>query len=637
MDGNSDEAKDPRAGEEGGASGSLALRPAATAIVATQNPGLTRRRNRRNARYHAQIEIEGLGPESRPKERFVGFVEVSARLHRLYRGDGRLKVGDLARFDALVFNWGDFGMPHGDHLIMFERGKLAIGVLAEVMFNGDPPKLVLVDFEKIEDLSPGPRQPVGVVESSWEVTEPEGVGIVVVRFLGRYPDGSNGNPVARAMLDALDVALDKSRAPRVVIDLTRFEYRFGDEIGELAEALRLDGTRFRPCALVATGATAAALAPLVSPHGALGVAGAALASTLEQAIERVAREAAPFQPRPPAPVKVPAPIPDEGALASMVDQLRDRNRLRVREAVVALQRIGARDAIPALIDAFDRTPHFSVRKPVLEALEVLGADAGTIETLRARVRIVDPIAVVLDWVELSSIHDGPARIHEQIVAENFRREGAAASDRLAEVIRAQVAAGSRGLVEALRPLGWDLVRTPALEDAVRAVSLAHLDPLAAAEVRRIVPAAVPDPLPNQAPERPFKKSTDETTLTFCGRTMRAIEHRLTVFLGLVSQEARKPPGRPPWLERLALVFELRSRLHYGEVELDRYVKNSEEARVLAEIARAAIRTAHGLDDFSRRMRAREKAQQDPLGPDFYVEVAQVGEAFVDLVLGLPAA
>jgi hypothetical protein len=92
-------------------------------------------------------------------------------------------------------------------------------------------------------------------------TERRAGGVLVVSFHGRGGLGSGGNPDGGWMREAIREALADGEAAGLAIDLTGFEYRFGDWIGSVPlVAVKMLGIG-RVC-VVAVGETAAALRSL---------------------------------------------------------------------------------------------------------------------------------------------------------------------------------------------------------------------------------------------------------------------------------------------------------------------------------------------------------------------------------------
>ena len=113
---------------------------------------------------------------------------------------------------------------------------------------------------------------------------------MTVVFTGRLLPGSAGNDLTRQFVDDLNHIVRTQPPAGVVLDLTNFDYTFGDAIGGLACAF-LDRVRrgrwIMPVAIVATGRTATALAPLLEPSWILSVIGAHLFDGREAAIAHV--------------------------------------------------------------------------------------------------------------------------------------------------------------------------------------------------------------------------------------------------------------------------------------------------------------------------------------------------------------
>lgn len=88
-------------------------------------------------------------------------------------------------------------------------------------------------------------------------------GVLWVKFVGRGGVGSEGNDDGRRMRQLLGDALSAGSATGVIIDLTGFDYRFGEWIGSVpVDVLRRFGPKAGRVCLVATGRTAEALLPI---------------------------------------------------------------------------------------------------------------------------------------------------------------------------------------------------------------------------------------------------------------------------------------------------------------------------------------------------------------------------------------
>ncbi|MFO0849860.1 MAG: hypothetical protein U0871_15095 [Gemmataceae bacterium] len=88
-------------------------------------------------------------------------------------------------------------------------------------------------------------------------------GVLWVKFTGRGGMGSDGNDDGRRMRQLLSEALSAGPATGVIIDLTGFDYRFGNWIGSVPlDAVRRFTPKFGRVCLVATGPTAEALLPM---------------------------------------------------------------------------------------------------------------------------------------------------------------------------------------------------------------------------------------------------------------------------------------------------------------------------------------------------------------------------------------
>lgn len=111
--------------------------------------------------------------------------------------------------------------------------------------------------------------------------------LIVVNFSGVYPPGSAGNEFAEAMVEFLRSVVAETQPGGIVLDLTRLDYVWGDAIGGLAMPLLAKREPLRAVAIVATGRTAGALAPLLAPNFPMALAGMRLAATREQALALV--------------------------------------------------------------------------------------------------------------------------------------------------------------------------------------------------------------------------------------------------------------------------------------------------------------------------------------------------------------
>jgi hypothetical protein len=108
--------------------------------------------------------------------------------------------------------------------------------------------------------------------------------VVAVAFAGKYPPGSGGNECARDMVSHLSSVVGETSAAAVLLDFRNLDYTYGDAICGLARPLRWTESRFRPSAIVATGATAEALEPLLGPGWLFGVVGTKMFRDMPEAI-----------------------------------------------------------------------------------------------------------------------------------------------------------------------------------------------------------------------------------------------------------------------------------------------------------------------------------------------------------------
>lgn len=161
----------------------------------------------------------------------------------------------------------------------------------------------------------------------------------------------------------------------------------------------------------------------------------------------------------------------EPAVQSSCRQKDDRDAFAARlnpfmqkNAVSELGRRGNPEAIPGLLELFENTCHFQVREEILRTLDLLGH---TTDSLRQRVAIFDPVELVRYCVERPPYASSKdvAAIHNVLPA-NFQREGAAASDRLADLLQSLVPSGLDRMIgglDALSVVGQSVVLTPKLE------------------------------------------------------------------------------------------------------------------------------------------------------------------------------
>jgi hypothetical protein len=108
--------------------------------------------------------------------------------------------------------------------------------------------------------------------------------LVAVAFFGKYPPGSDGNQCAAEMITYLRSVLNATAAAAILFDFRALDYTWGDAIGGLAWALRVDAATFLPSAIVATGPTARALEPLLGPKFIFGIAGTKMFGSMPEAV-----------------------------------------------------------------------------------------------------------------------------------------------------------------------------------------------------------------------------------------------------------------------------------------------------------------------------------------------------------------
>lgn len=107
--------------------------------------------------------------------------------------------------------------------------------------------------------------------------------LVAVAFGGTYPPGSDGNEFALEMVAFVRAVVAKTNPNAVLFDLRGLNYTWGDGICSIVTPL-LKAKRFTPSAIVASGDTARALRPFAQPRSLLGVAGAMIFETREEAV-----------------------------------------------------------------------------------------------------------------------------------------------------------------------------------------------------------------------------------------------------------------------------------------------------------------------------------------------------------------
>lgn len=86
-------------------------------------------------------------------------------------------------------------------------------------------------------------------------------GVVRIAFTGRGGIGSEGNADGRRMCDAISEVLSAQRPTGLIVDLSGFEYEFGNWMGSVAFSAYETLGKGRAC-VVASGSTGTALASL---------------------------------------------------------------------------------------------------------------------------------------------------------------------------------------------------------------------------------------------------------------------------------------------------------------------------------------------------------------------------------------
>ncbi len=129
-------------------------------------PGPAYTESRLRAKYHVQVEIERRDIDQTP-----ACVPVSCRVHRIFRGDALLTVGDTVRFSVAVFREYDDIPAGGDrwmHYDVFEQATYL-----EVFLDGTPPDCKVARSQRypITRLSDTPQIAVPTEEelaAEWE-------------------------------------------------------------------------------------------------------------------------------------------------------------------------------------------------------------------------------------------------------------------------------------------------------------------------------------------------------------------------------------------------------------------------------------------------------------------------------------
>jgi HEAT repeat protein len=156
---------------------------------------------------------------------------------------------------------------------------------------------------------------------------------------------------------------------------------------------------------------------------------------------------------------------DGGTLPGLARLLNDRSRWVQNAAAVELGRLGDPSAVGPLIEAFERTPDWRLRGTIARAVGELGHSS---DALKARVYVFDPINLVLSWMD-----DYPAYSNVDVdwytLAENLRRQGTGAADRLADVLRERLGAEPSRMAPALQAATL-VPLTPKLEAALHQVA-----------------------------------------------------------------------------------------------------------------------------------------------------------------------
>jgi len=101
----------------------------------------TRLKARREAPYHVQIEIGELPPEIKTPSA----VPIMGQAVRVFKSDGKLKVGERVNFTVRVFRETDLVPPGSAYLL---EDALRHAAYMEAFLNGPPPQFDLVLDER---------------------------------------------------------------------------------------------------------------------------------------------------------------------------------------------------------------------------------------------------------------------------------------------------------------------------------------------------------------------------------------------------------------------------------------------------------------------------------------------------------
>lgn len=158
------------------------------------------------------------------------------------------------------------------------------------------------------------------------------------------------------------------------------------------------------------------------------------------------------------------------AIPTLLRLLSDKHFIVQAVAAQALANLAGKMVMPdpalnqLLVDVFDRSPRRVVREQILLALQALGHPT---EPLEKRIDIYDPIAFVKSWIDGREVGvDGHVLTG---LAENFQREGAPASDRLAELLEQLLDGGDKRICNVLDVLSEAVILTERLTNALRKV------------------------------------------------------------------------------------------------------------------------------------------------------------------------
>jgi len=136
------------------------------------------------------------------------------------------------------------------------------------------------------------KRAINLETETKEILKTERGPIIQVSFSGECPPGSAGNHVAGAMHLLVAKAVREFQPAGVIFDLSSLSYVRGDAISEIVmPLLRKDkGFAFVPNCVVAQGATAEALAPLMAPEFFFGIVRSQIFADVKQALDHLTKQ-----------------------------------------------------------------------------------------------------------------------------------------------------------------------------------------------------------------------------------------------------------------------------------------------------------------------------------------------------------